>query len=35
MMGKVKTQPTEGVWPPALHRHFANINGQWQVYFEG
>ena len=35
MMGQVKTQPTEGVWPPAMHHRLANINGQRQVYFEG
>jgi hypothetical protein len=22
-------------WPPTLHHHLANINGQQHVYFEG
>jgi hypothetical protein len=34
-VGMAKTQPTEGVWPPTLHRRLANINGQQHVYFEG
>ena len=33
--GTAKTQHTEGVWPPSLHHHLANINGQQRVYFEG
>jgi hypothetical protein len=35
MMGKVKTQPTDWVWPPVQHHLLANINGQRHDYFEG
>ncbi len=34
-VGMAETQHTEGVRPPALHHHLANINRQWHVYFEG
>ncbi len=34
-MGMAKTQPTDWVWPPALHHCLANINRQQWVHFEG
>ena len=34
-VGMAKTQPTEGVWPPALQHCLADINRQGWVYFCG